>query len=112
MPPAGPSVPDFRIRRTARVRAREHGGYIVIAVEDTGCGIDPADIPKLGKPFVQLDRQEGGKARGTGLGLAVAKALVELGGGALAIESAPGRGTIVRFTLPLQASPAKHGEIL
>ncbi|MCC6919921.1 MAG: PAS-domain containing protein [Alphaproteobacteria bacterium] len=96
----------------ARVRAREHGDYVVVAVEDTGCGIDPADIPKLGKPFVQLDRQEGGKARGTGLGLAVAKALVELGGGALAIESAPGRGTIVRFTLPLQASRGKQGEIL
>ena len=96
----------------ARVRARPHGGFAVLAVEDTGCGIDPADIPKLGKPFVQLDRQESGKTRGTGLGLAVAKALVELGGGALAIESAPGRGTIVRFTLPLQAARAKQGEIL
>jgi two-component system cell cycle sensor histidine kinase PleC len=96
----------------ARVRAREHGGSIVVAVEDTGCGIDPADIPKLGKPFVQLQRAEGGKNRGTGLGLAVAKALVELGGGALAIESAPGRGTIVRFTLPLQAQRTARSEIL
>jgi two-component system cell cycle sensor histidine kinase PleC len=96
----------------ARVRAREHGNHIVVAVEDTGCGIDPADIPKLGKPFVQLKRASDGKNRGTGLGLAVAKALVELGGGALAIESAPGRGTIVRFTLPLQAPRDKRGEIL
>ncbi len=86
----------------ARIRARTHGGFAVVAVEDTGCGIDPADIPKLGKPFVQLDRNGGDAARGTGLGLAVAKALVDLGGGALAIESAPGRGTIVRFTLPLE----------
>lgn len=90
----------------ARIRARAHGGFAVVAVEDTGCGIDPADIPKLGKPFVQLDRSESNVEQGTGLGLAVAKALVDLGGGGLAIESAPGRGTIVRFTLPLQESPA------
>ncbi|BCW89887.1 Sensor histidine kinase RcsC [Alphaproteobacteria bacterium SO-S41] len=89
-----------------RVRARLHGEFAVIAVEDTGCGIDPADIPKLGKPFVQLDRPENAKTRGTGLGLAVAKALVDMGGGGLAIESAPGRGTIVRFTLPIEANPA------
>ncbi len=87
----------------ARIRAREHGGFVVVAVEDTGCGIDPADIPKLGKPFVQLERPENAKARGTGLGLAVAKALADMGGGGLAIESAPGRGTIVRFTLPGEA---------
>jgi two-component system cell cycle sensor histidine kinase PleC len=90
----------------ARVRARVHGGFAVVAVEDTGCGIDPADIPKLGKPFVQLDRPENAKTRGTGLGLAVAKALVDMGGGGLAIESAPGRGTIVRFTLPIEADAA------
>ena len=90
----------------ARIRARAHGGFAVIAVEDTGCGIDPADIPKLGKPFVQLDRSGGEGERGTGLGLAVAKALVDLGSGGLAIESAPGRGTIVRFTLPIEETPA------
>jgi two-component system cell cycle sensor histidine kinase PleC len=93
----------------ARVRARVQDGFVVVAVEDTGSGIDPADIPKLGKPFVQLERPENAKARGTGLGLAVAKALADMGGGGLAIESAPGRGTIVRFTLPVE--PATGGPI-
>lgn len=91
----------------ARVRARSHGGFATISVEDTGCGIDPADIPRLGKPFVQLNRPENATSPGTGLGLAVAKALVDLGGGGLSIESASGRGTIVRFTIPAEAfSPA------
>jgi two-component system cell cycle sensor histidine kinase PleC len=89
----------------SRVRAMVHGHHIAVAVEDTGCGIDPADIPKLGKPFIQLERSDSAKERGTGLGLAVAKALVEMSGGTLTIESAPGRGTIVRFTLPVSEYP-------
>jgi two-component system cell cycle sensor histidine kinase PleC len=95
----------------ARIRARANGAFAVIAVEDTGCGIDPSDIPKLGKPFVQLERADNAKTRGTGLGLAVSKALVELSGGGLSIESAPGRGTIVRFTLPIEAPGGTSNQV-
>jgi two-component system cell cycle sensor histidine kinase PleC len=91
----------------ARLRVRSTPEAIVFAVEDTGIGIAPQDIPKLGKPFVQLER-EGAEQRGTGLGLAVAKALVEMHGGGLAIESAPGKGTIVRFSIPAAMAEAQR----
>jgi two-component system cell cycle sensor histidine kinase PleC len=90
----------------ARLRIKKVSGAVVFAIEDTGIGIAPQDIPKLGKPFVQLDR-EGSDARGTGLGLAVAKALVDMHGGGLAIESAPGKGTIVRFSIPMAMAEAE-----
>ncbi len=93
----------------ARLRLRPHGAYLVFSVEDTGCGIDPADIPKLGQPFVQLRREPGEKPAGTGLGLAVAKALVGLQGGGLSIESARGKGTVVRFTVPMRDPDAEAG---
>jgi protein-histidine pros-kinase len=72
----------------------------VIAVEDTGIGMKEEDIAIALEPFRQID---GGLTRrfdGTGLGLPLAKALVELHGGRLEIQSAPAAGTTVRIRLP------------
>ena len=70
---------------------------------DTGIGIPAAHLSKLGKPFEQVESQHSKKHKGTGLGLALSRSLVEMNEGTLTIESEEGVGTIVTFTLPLAA---------
>lgn len=77
-------------------RRREKG--IEIAVSDTGTGIAPADIRRLGKPFEQT-RSASGK-EGTGLGLALVKAYAQLHGGEVILQSVVGVGTTVRLMFP------------
>jgi two-component system phosphate regulon sensor histidine kinase PhoR len=89
------------------VRAREAGtGRVEIAVIDTGIGIPPADLPRITERFYRADRARSRELGGTGLGLAIVKHLVLAHGGELAIESQPGRGTTVRFSLPAGPAPA------
>jgi signal transduction histidine kinase len=83
-----------------QVRARVENGAVHIAVTDSGIGIAPEDQGKLFKEFVQLDASASRQYEGTGLGLALCKRLVELHGGAMGLESAPGRGSTFWFTLP------------
>jgi PAS domain S-box-containing protein len=59
-----------------------------IAVEDNGVGIDRAQIERIFEPFVQVERRDAGGSGGIGIGLALAKALVELHGGSIRAESA------------------------
>ena len=79
-----------------------------LSVTDTGIGIAADDIGRLAKPFEQIETQHSKTQQGTGLGLALTKALVELHDGVLAIQSEPGLGTTVSLTLPLRA-PARSG---
>jgi signal transduction histidine kinase len=73
-----------------------------IRVTDTGIGIKAEDIPKLFKEFGQLDAGRAPEKRGTGLGLALTKQLVELHGGRIWVESeGERRGSTFSFTLPL-----------
>ncbi|WP_292528483.1 ATP-binding protein [Methylocystis sp.] len=85
--------------QVVRVRARAHGGAIDVYVEDSGRGVDPRAIPKLGKPFEQCANLMENGMRGSGLGLAIARALIELHGGALRFRSRLGEGTIVMMRL-------------
>lgn len=78
----------------------DHGDAVELIVRDTGNGIDPADIPRLLRPFEQAHTLENRERQGTGLGLPLSNALVELHGGTLTVESAPGVGTTVRIRLP------------
>ena len=78
---------------------RDESGAIVLSVTDTGVGIAPEDIALVVEPFQQV----GGfmtRREGVGLGLALAKALTELHGGILTIESAVGTGTVVAVRFP------------
>ncbi len=75
---------------------------IEIAVEDTGIGIKAEDIPKLFQEFCQLSSPYAKKHEGTGLGLALAKRLVELHGGRIRVESEPGKGSRFAFVIPRQ----------
>ncbi len=78
------------------VRVRRDRTAVTIEVSDQGPGIGVRDLPHVTKPFYQ-----GASARGGfGLGLAIARALVERRGGRLGIASSPGRGTTVTVTLP------------
>jgi signal transduction histidine kinase len=70
-------------------------GGVVFAVEDTGPGIPLDVLPHVFDRFVRA-----ADSGGAGLGLAIAKALVEAHGGTIAAESDPGRGTAIRFVLP------------
>jgi K+-sensing histidine kinase KdpD len=85
--PAGGTV-TLRIERDAR--------SVVFRVEDTGQGIPPDQVGKVFEDFWQARK---GDRRGIGLGLAIAKALVEAQGGTIAVESTLGRGTTFSFTL-------------
>ena len=73
---------------------------VAIAIEDNGVGMSPNDIPRALARFSQLHPSGVKESAGTGLGLPLAKLLVELHGGHLSIESALGKGTTVRITLP------------
>jgi PAS domain S-box-containing protein len=73
-----------------------------IRVEDTGIGMDADEIPRALEPFQQIESTLSRRYEGTGLGLPLAKRLVELHGGILEIASEPGVGTTVTILLPRQ----------
>jgi PAS domain S-box-containing protein len=73
---------------------------LVIQVADRGIGMEPEDIPRVLEAFGQVHGDTTRDGEGTGLGLPLSKALVELHGGRLDIDSAPGAGTAVTVTLP------------
>ncbi|MEQ8267694.1 MAG: ATP-binding protein [Parvibaculum sp.] len=93
--PAGGSI---------HLKGRTSGGFVTIAVEDSGIGIPASALPKIGRPFEQVESQHSKSHKGTGLGLALSRSLVELHGGTLTIESTEGMGTTVSFTLPVAAA--------
>ncbi|MEO6381680.1 MAG: ATP-binding protein, partial [Nitrobacter sp.] len=82
------------------VRSRVFEDSIVLTIADTGIGIAPHSLRKLGKPFEQVESQLTKTHAGSGLGLAIAKSLVNLHGGSMRIRSTLGTGTAVRVNLP------------
>lgn len=80
------------------VFARDAGKKIVVGVRDTGCGIEPKDLPMIWERFYKADRSRM-RTKGTGLGLSIAKLVVELMGGEISVQSEPGRGSEFSFTL-------------
>jgi PAS domain S-box-containing protein len=87
-----------RVSLTAAIEAEG----AVITVEDTGIGMKTEDIAVALEPFRQIEDAQNRRFQGTGLGLPLAKALVELHGGSLDIKSMPAAGTVVRVCLPLE----------
>ena len=79
-------------------------GTLQFAVSDNGIGIAPSDVEKVLTPFGQVENSYARRFGGTGLGLPIARSLVEMHGGRFTLESTPGEGTKVSFTLPPKAS--------
>jgi len=87
------------------VSAKQVDGNAEIAVSDTGVGIAPADQEAIFEAFRQVGTDVTRKREGTGLGLALTRRFVELHGGTIRLESAPGKGSTFTVTLPVH-----HGE--
>jgi signal transduction histidine kinase len=85
------------------LRCIDLGGRVRVEVEDTGIGIDQEDQKKLFQEFSRIRREprEGEiKIPGIGLGLSIAKRIIEMHGGMVSLESEPGRGSVFSFEIP------------
>ncbi|MEW5729811.1 MAG: ATP-binding protein [Pseudomonadota bacterium] len=87
------------------IQARREAGAMVVRVTDTGIGMDAQEVAVAMQPFRQVDGRLERRYEGTGLGLPLAKAFVELHGGGLSVESRRGEGTTVIVRLPLAPAP-------
>jgi len=92
--PAGGSV---------RVPVRRDARQVVLCVADTGTGIPPDELPRIFDPFYQTKNQVSANGH-AGLGLAIARRIVELHGSVLDVRSRPGEGTTFAFGLPVWSS--------
>jgi PAS domain S-box-containing protein len=89
-----------------RVRTRLAGAAVEVAVIDHGRGIPPEFISRLFGRYERYEDKHAGKIIGTGLGLAITRQIVEMHGGRITVDSAVGRGSEFRFTVPVASSAA------
>lgn len=96
---------------TVRAEGRHDliGERVRVSVIDTGIGIAKDDLARLARPFEQVENQHSKTRQGTGLGLALTKSLVEMHGGVLELDSAPGEGTTASFVLPVRQADLMPG---
>jgi len=76
-------------------------GNVVVQITDTGCGIPEEDLPRIFERFYQVEEHMTRRHGGMGLGLTVAKSLIELHKGQIKVESVQGKGTRFELLLPL-----------
>ncbi|MCA1796416.1 MAG: PAS domain-containing protein [Geobacteraceae bacterium] len=77
-------------------------GFAVIAVSDTGCGIEEEHLPRLFERFYRVDKARSRKCGGSGLGLAIVKHIVQIHQGHVDVKSVPGQGSTFTLQIPLQ----------
>ncbi|WP_410596415.1 SpoIIE family protein phosphatase [Amycolatopsis sp. lyj-23] len=100
----------FTFEGAIRVTSTVADGHAVVAVSDTGIGIDAAELPRLFERFHRIPTARARSNEGSGIGLALVRELVGMHGGAVTVESAPGAGTTFRVRVPLGTRhlPAEH----
>jgi signal transduction histidine kinase len=81
------------------VGAEPNGSFARFFVRDTGEGIDAEDLPKI---FERFFRGKNAGAEGAGLGLAIAKSVAEAHGGSVAVQNAPGKGSVFAIEIPIK----------
>jgi two-component system phosphate regulon sensor histidine kinase PhoR len=89
------------------VTAQRHNGSIEVRVADTGVGIPPEHLPRLFERFYRADPARSREDGGTGIGLAIARSVVEAHGGHIQAQSEIGKGSVFTFDLPV-APAAKN----
>jgi two-component system cell cycle sensor histidine kinase PleC len=80
---------------------------ILLMIADTGIGIAPQSLQRLGRPFEQVESQLTKTYHGSGLGLAIARSLTTLHGGSMRLRSKLGTGTVVCVSLPRDAGKTR-----
>ena len=88
-----------------RINTDLEDGYVRVSVSDDGEGIPEKDLPHIFNRFYRVDSSRSRSSGGTGLGLTIAKELVEAHGGEIEVSSERGQGATFSFTLPLQDGP-------
>jgi signal transduction histidine kinase len=87
------------------VSAGARGKWVEVSVTDTGEGIPAEDLPHIFERFYRVDKSRARATGGSGLGLTIARRLVEAHGGTITVESKLGRGSRFSFTIPVAESP-------
>ncbi len=87
---------------TVTVNATANGEDIIVSVRDTGCGIEPEELEKVFDKFVQLRDSSNPSPGSVGLGLSIAKEIVELYGGRIWVSSTIGVGSVFTFSIPIR----------
>ena len=82
------------------IHAKTDGERVKVSIRDTGEGIQPEDLPHIFERFYRGEKSRSRASGGAGLGLAIARGIVEAHGGKITVESAPGQGSPFIFTLP------------
>lgn len=90
---------------TITVGATYDAGSVTVYVQDEGVGLSAEDQDRVFERFFRVDGKLSRKTQGTGLGLYLSRAIVEAHGGAIMVESQPGRGSTFYFTIPRMSQP-------